>query len=215
MTNHRAEPHLTRQRAGLAALGTAVALAAVAVPPLVLSQPDPATVTSAPPATSAQWSPSTAQSASVPPLPTATTEPARSSPASTIRPSTEPTRVPVKVEAEAAGNMLLGGAEVTSCPLCSGGSRVRYIGGSAQLVVRTTLPTPGRRLTVIYEAEGPRAIKLLINGVPLPGIHNVFGDSWDSPRTFDLAVELPAGQLAITFYNNESSMPDIDAIVIT
>ena len=223
MTGHRAERTFNRQRAGLAALGTAVALATVTVPPLVLSGRTP---NDAHPPLSTSWPLATLPSAeptatSQPPTTSAPTSPTKhSTPAATtssIRPPATTTRaplVPIHIEAEAPDNIFVGGASVTDCTTCSGGKRVRYLGAGAQLIIQTTLSAPGKRLTVLYEVDGVRTLSINVNGAPLY-TYDTTGASWDDPQQLDVPVTLAAGQLTLTFYNDNGGAPDLDAVIIS
>jgi hypothetical protein len=122
---------------------------------------------------------------------------------------------PISVQAQDPGNILTGGAAVVACATCDGGYRVRYICLGCQLVIRTTIPVSGlRTLTVVYETDGPRELKISINGAP-PLIRTVLGTDWATPETFDFTAVLPAGTLLLTFYNDESPAPDINKVVIS
>jgi hypothetical protein len=141
----------------------------------------------------------------------ATTASGGVAPAGTSTPSAF---VPVAVQAEDPRNRLAGGAAIVACASCEGGGRVRYIGGVNQLVVSAAVPAPGAQtVTVVYETDGPREIKIDLNGKP---VHTrlVTGDGWNRPRTFRFTAAVPAGSVTLTFYNDESPAPDIDLVII-
>jgi hypothetical protein len=122
---------------------------------------------------------------------------------------------PIILGAQDSGNLLTGGAAVVACSTCDGGYRVRYLCASCQLVLRTTLPVSGQRtVTVVYEADGTRKIKVSVNGAP-PIVRTVSGPNWATPEKFDFTATLPAGTLVLTFYNDESPAPDINKVVIS
>ncbi len=122
---------------------------------------------------------------------------------------------PIVVEAESPGNVLVGSAAVVRCGPCQGGYRVRYLGGPDQLVVKVVVPVDGeRRVSIVYECDGPRTIKIRVNGT---FVHrqDVTGPGWETPVNFSFTTQFPAGAVEITLFNDESSAPDIDAVVIS
>jgi hypothetical protein len=136
------------------------------------------------------------------------------SPSATF-PSSEPAFKPIVVEAEAPSNILQGGAEVVACAPCQGGYRVRYLGVSERLVVPINIPVGGkRRVSIVYECDGSRKIKVSINGA-LVDTRSVIGVSWETPLNFSFTTHISAGPVVITLFNDESNAPDIDAIVIS
>jgi hypothetical protein len=123
--------------------------------------------------------------------------------------------IPISIQAEDPANLLSGGAAVVACGTCDGGYRVRYICTSCRLVVRTTLAVPGSRtVTVVYESNGSRAVKISFNGAR-PLIRTVSGPDWTTPQTLRFTAVLPAGTLLVAFYNDESPAPDIDKVVVS
>jgi hypothetical protein len=147
---------------------------------------------------------STTQPRATPPTPA----PTRTTP----RP---PTFTPVSIQAEAAANALTGGAKIVACPPCDGGGRVGYIAGTAQLVMNTGFNVAGSRtLTVTYESDGLRLIKISANGKEIAQ-RWVTGTGWEAPQTFAFAATLPAGALQIAFYNDVGPAPDIDKVAIS
>lgn len=192
------------QRLRLMLLVACIAAATVAIPPLLAPHGQ---------------SPST-QRVPTPVAPSATTAVAPTSPTASAGESAASASspghfTPISVQAEDPGNLLSGGAAVVACGTCDGGYRVRYICLSCQLVVRTTLTVPGSRtVTVVYESEGSRTIKITLNGAR-PVIRTVSGPDWTTPQTLRFTAVLPAGTLLLTFYNDESAAPDLDKVVIS
>jgi hypothetical protein len=81
--------------------------------------------------------------------------------------------------------------------------------------VRISLPVSGpRTVTVVYEVQSTRTIKISVNGA-LPHIQTVSGQSWTTPQAFEYTAELPAGDVRLTLYNDNSPAPDIDKIIIS
>ncbi|WP_432826600.1 hypothetical protein [Dactylosporangium sp. CA-092794] len=186
----------SRQWIGLTVVAIGMAAATVAVPPLIAPRGGK-TDTAAPPAGPAS-----------PPQSVSPSPPAAS-------PSAPPRFAPISIQAEDPGNRLSGGASAVACATCRGGHRVRYLCATCALLVRTTLPVAGQRtVTVYYEVDGPRSIKISINGGPARG-WPVTGPDWTTPQAFHFTVELPAGELQLRFYNDDSPAPDLDEVVVS
>jgi hypothetical protein len=182
---------------GLTVLATGMAVATVAVPPLVTPHRGTGSAASASPSVSV----------------------ARPSVVGAGSPSAgagSPARfAPITVEAEDPHSTLSGGAAVTACATCRGGHRVRYLCLACRLVVHATVPVSGRRtVTIVYEADGDRAIKVRINDAPARTLA-VTGPDWTTPRSVQFTADLPAGPLRLSFYNDESPAPDLDQVVIS
>ncbi|GAB3845067.1 hypothetical protein ACFPIJ_26445 [Dactylosporangium cerinum] len=183
------------QWAGVTVVAAGMAAATVLVPPLIA--PDRS---SAPPSTT-------------PALPTTPATSGTRVPAATG--SAQAVFTPIVIEAEDPGNLLTGGAAVTACPTCHGGQRVRYLCFTCTLVVRTVLPTGGSRtVTVGYEVDGPRSVKVSVNGAPARTFQ-VTGSEWTTPRSFQFTADLPAGALRLTLFNDETPAPDIDVVTVS
>jgi hypothetical protein len=181
-----------RHWVGICVLAGTVALAAIALPPLISPGPEP---------------PRTAPQAAGPRAPS----PAGSAPEA--RAGDFP---PVSVEAEDPGNTMSGGAEITTCAACEGGARVQSIGsGSGTLVVRATVPATGtREVVVTYETDGDRTVKVALGGTTV-STAKVGGDGRQSPRTYRFTTAVPEGAVDLTFFNDDGPAPDIDKITIT
>lgn len=122
---------------------------------------------------------------------------------------------PIVVEAEDPANRLTGGAGVTACATCHGGARVRYLCFTCTLEVHAVLPVSGlRTVTVGYEVDGPRSVKISVNGAPAR-TWQVTGTEWTAPRSFQFTAELPAGDLRLTIFNDEAPAPDIDVVTVS
>ena len=196
-SSHQRPNRRRGQWLGLTALATGMAVATIAVPPLVTphrgtgpaASPSPS-VSVARPAADGAGSPSAGASS-----------PARFT--------------PITVEAEDPRSTLSGGAAVTACATCRGGHRVRYLCFTCRLVVRATVPVSGRRtMTIVYETDGDRTIKVRINDAPARTLP-VTGSDWTTPRSVQFTADLPAGPLRLSFYNDESPAPDLDEVVIS
>ncbi|WP_344614684.1 hypothetical protein [Dactylosporangium salmoneum] len=181
-----------RQWIGLTALAIGIAAATVAVPPLIAPKhKDPA------PSAGPSPSPSPFRSGGAA---------LASAPAASF--------APIHIQAEDPGNELTGGASAVACGTCRGGKRVRYLCAECRLVVRTVLPVAGpREITVYYEADGHRKLKVSINGGPARTF-DVDGPAWTAPQSFRFTADLPAGELRLALYNDESPAPDLDEVMI-
>lgn len=187
------------QWAGLAVLAIGIAVATVTVPPLITPRHDRQPVTL--PVTPSVTPSPTVAAAPVVPTSSATRPPARFT--------------PITVQAEDPRNTLTGGAAATDCATCRGGGRVRYICADCRVVVRATVPVAGARtVTVVYEADGRRSLKVSVNGAT-PRTWPVTGPGWETPRTLKFTADLPAGPLRLSLFNDESAAPDVDEVVIS
>jgi alpha-L-fucosidase len=123
---------------------------------------------------------------------------------------------PVTVEAEASGNTLSGAAAVASCPACSGGAKVRFIGNNSSNyeIVNLTAGTAGNHeLTITYEVNGTRSFDLSVNGGSATTV-SCTGTDFNSPATTTVTVPLNAGSNTIKFLNTSAYAPDLDAVTI-
>jgi len=203
-SGHQRPSRRRGQWLGLTALATGMAVATVAVPPLVTPRSGAGPAASVSPSVSVAG-PSAGGAGS----PSA----AGSSPSAGAG---SPARfTPITVEAEDPHSTLSGGAAVTACATCRGGHRVRYLCLTCRLVVHATVPVAARRtVTIVYEADGDRAIKVRINDTPARTVP-VTGSDWTTPRSVKFTADLPAGPLRLSFYNDESPAPDLDEVVIS
>jgi hypothetical protein len=193
----------TRRRSswlGFAVVIAAIAVAAVVVPPLIAPHHHASPRASSPAPVTSSVS-SAAPSATVAQPLAATSAPARFA--------------PITVEAEDPRNTLSGGAAATGCGTCRGGGRVRYVCLDCRVTVRATVPVAGKRtVTVFYEVDGDRSLKVSINDAKA-GRWPVNGPGWDTPRSFRFTADLPAGPVRLTLFNDESPAPDVDEVVIS
>jgi hypothetical protein len=196
-SGHQRPSRRRGQWLGLTALATGMAVATVAVPPLVAPHRGTGPATSGSPSVSIA-------------------RPAAGGADSPSASASSPARfTPITIEAEDPHSTLSGGAAVTACATCRGGHRVRYLCFTCLVVVRATVPVSGRRtLTVVYETDGDRAIKVRVNDAPARTLP-VTGPEWTTPRSVQFTADLPAGPLRLSFYNDESPAPDLDQVVIS
>jgi len=124
-------------------------------------------------------------------------------------------------EAEAAGNTLSGGAVVSSCPGCSGGKKVGYLGGAGTLSVNnvTAAAAGPHVLEVGFTTAEPRTLSVAVNGgaavnYALPPASHWAG-AWNNTATTKIAVNLQQGTNTIMFSNPSGNAPDIDRFVVS
>ncbi|MEU4645517.1 hypothetical protein [Micromonospora sp. NPDC023814] len=123
--------------------------------------------------------------------------------------------VPQRIEAEASTTQISGGAAVVRCGSCMGGARVGYIGATEQVIVVANLPSSGlRTIRVTYETDGLRQLKIKANNVDVDA-RWLNGGGWEVPNSFEFTTTLPAGPLRLMFYNDVTSAPDVDQVVIS
>jgi hypothetical protein len=133
-------------------------------------------------------------------------------------PSAPPRRQAVAVEAESAG--LGGNAARAGCATCSGGAKVRWIGGgSANYVIVTVrgVPSAGNYpMTIIYElGEASRTYYIQVNGgAPSQVALTSNVTDWNTPLSATVQVALAAGTNTIKFYNPTANAPDLDRVTV-
>jgi hypothetical protein len=121
-------------------------------------------------------------------------------------------------EAEASGNTFSGSTASAACSGCSGGMKVRFIGGNANnfLVINNiSVPAAGNyTLTIYYVVSGTRSFSITVNG-GAPITFTVSGTTWNAPGTpVSVTIPLNAGNNSIKFFNNSAFAPDMDRITI-
>ncbi|MFD0591913.1 hypothetical protein ACFQZ4_04530 [Catellatospora coxensis] len=206
-------PVVYRRVLGWAALGLAVAATIAVVPPLIMPAPPPAPG----PAAGGAPSPPTVTATTVPPSPAPSAVHERTGGAEPPARATSPaTFEPITVHAADPANIRVG-ARVIECPTCVDGSRVGYIGGPNTLAVRVTgVPQAGERtLTVVYETEQPRTLKLAVDDGPVRELTLAGARSWLIPARTSVRLRLPKGACWIRFFNDTGSAPDINTVTVS
>jgi chitodextrinase len=118
---------------------------------------------------------------------------------------------PTSYEAEASGNTRTGSAAVASCPSCSGGSKVGYVGNGATLSFNNVAGGTGgaRTVTIHYlsaEARGATVNGQTVNFTPTA--------DWNTVGTATVTLNLGAGNNTVTIANPTGWAPDIDRITV-
>jgi hypothetical protein len=117
-------------------------------------------------------------------------------------------------EAEDSANKF-GSTGLTGCSPCSGGEKVRNIGGEPAAFVQfddVTVDTARQyTLFVDYTVNGPRSYFISVNGgaptqVAVDGLGN------NTPYTTSIPVTLKAGANSIKVYNDKEGAPDLDRL---
>ncbi|ACU71472.1 Carbohydrate binding family 6 [Catenulispora acidiphila DSM 44928] len=142
--------------------------------------------------------------------------PAHGSRLFTITPagSTKPVKT-TSYEAESTNNTLTGGASLTACTACSGGSRVGNLYGSAKLQVNNvTVKKDGIYTITVSYVDGSTDRTATISSNTGSGTSIAFpstGD-WNTVHSISFQLGLKAGSNSITFDSAGWYSPDIDKI---
>ncbi|WP_214411826.1 discoidin domain-containing protein [Sphaerisporangium fuscum] len=118
---------------------------------------------------------------------------------------------------EAESGALSGAAAVSSCPACSGGSKVRFIGnnGSNHDTITVSAASAGTRtLTIAGAVNGTRSFSVSVNGGAAQTA-TLTGTDFNTPITTSLTVTLNAGSNTIRFFNDTAYAPDLDKITLS
>ncbi|MER6009018.1 CBM35 domain-containing protein, partial [Nonomuraea angiospora] len=117
-------------------------------------------------------------------------------------------------EAEDSRNGL-GSAGITNCSPCSGGQKVRNLGGAPDTFVRfEDVVVPEARqytLFIDFTVNGPRSYFVSVNG-EAPVEVKVSGAGNNTPYTTTVPVTLRAGANTVKIYNDTEAAPDLDRI---
>jgi NPCBM-associated, NEW3 domain of alpha-galactosidase/F5/8 type C domain len=120
-----------------------------------------------------------------------------------------------EIEAEASSNTFSGQTAPTGCFLCSGGTKVRFIGSNPEnhlTVGGITVDAAGQYdLYMDYLVNGTRTLSVSVNGGPAVAAQ-LRGTSSNDPVTAKLPVTLAAGANSIRFFNDTAGAPDLDRI---
>jgi hypothetical protein len=119
-------------------------------------------------------------------------------------------------EAEAPGNTLAGGAVVQSCPACSGGAKVGYVGnGGALAFTNVTAPSAGTyRVTLVYCSGDPRPAMISVNGGTAQALSFPATGGYGTTGTMTVSLPLAAGANTIQIGDPNAYSPDFDRIIV-
>ncbi|HEX4253944.1 MAG TPA: CBM35 domain-containing protein, partial [Streptosporangiaceae bacterium] len=119
-------------------------------------------------------------------------------------------------EAEAAANTLAGGAGVSTCSTCSGGSKVGFVGNGGTLTVNNvTAPTAGTyRVTLIYATDGVRPGLVSANGGAAQTLSFPSTGSFNTTGALTVSLALNAGANTIELSDPSAYTPDFDRIIV-
>ncbi|WP_168119961.1 DUF4832 domain-containing protein [Paenibacillus sp. HB172176] len=122
-------------------------------------------------------------------------------------------------EAEASGNTLLGGAVISSCSNCSGGSKVGYVGdnsGTLQFNGISAGAAGSATVTISYLNGGSaRSAQMSVNGGAAVTVNFPGTGSWTTIGTVQSQINLNAGNNTIKFSNPSGWAPDFDRIEVS
>jgi hypothetical protein len=119
-------------------------------------------------------------------------------------------------EAEAAANTLAGGAVVSACSTCSGGSKVGYVGNGGTLTVNNvTVPSAGTyRVTLLYATDGVRPGLVAADGGAAQTLSFPSTGSFSTPGALTVSLALTAGANTIELSDPSAYTPDFDRIIV-
>jgi hypothetical protein len=119
------------------------------------------------------------------------------------------------VEAEASGNTLVGGASVTGCANCSGGTKVGnlYNGGAMRFNNIVVDKTGIYQVNIRYCTGDPRSATVSANGQNAVTLAFPPSGGWDIPATLTVPMQLFAGSNTIEIDSTTPVYsPDIDRV---
>jgi hypothetical protein len=119
-------------------------------------------------------------------------------------------------EAEAAANTLAGGAVVSACPTCSGGSKVGYVGEGGTLTFNgVDVPSAGTyRVTLVYATDGVRPAVISANGGAGQNVSFPTTGSFTATGALTVSLALNAGANTIELSDPSAYTPDFDRIIV-
>ncbi|HEY2521690.1 MAG TPA: NEW3 domain-containing protein [Streptosporangiaceae bacterium] len=119
-------------------------------------------------------------------------------------------------EAEAAANTLAGGAVVSACSTCSGGSKVGFVGEGGTLTVNNVdVPSAGTyRVTLIYATDGVRPGIVAADGGAGQTLSFPSTGSFNTPGALTVSLALNAGANTIELSDPSAYTPDFDRIIV-
>lgn len=129
-----------------------------------------------------------------------------------------PPLAPVSYEAEAASNVLTGGARIRDVRAASGGEVIGHIGGSRSSSLRFTrivVPADGVYTVAIhYISADNRSAALSVNDGRFMVLRFPGTNDWDTVGSLTLRIRFDSGINSLEFSNPVAYAPDIDRIVV-
>lgn len=119
-------------------------------------------------------------------------------------------------EAESPTNTLAGGAVQQSCPTCSGGAKVGFVGNGGTLTFNDiNVASAGTyRVTIVYCSGDPRPAMVSVNGGTPQSLSFAATGSFATTGTMTISVPLAAGNNTIEFGDPNAYTPDFDRIIV-
>jgi lysophospholipase L1-like esterase len=135
-------------------------------------------------------------------------------------PTPTPTSGSKSYAAASSVNTLAGGAVVEACSVCSGGSKVGYVGLGGTLQFNTVQATSAGTdsMTIDYiDGDAGRTAQMSVNGGTPTTItfHGTNDSNWNFVQSLSVSVPLNAGTNTILFSNPSGPAPDFDQITVT
>jgi alpha-galactosidase len=121
-------------------------------------------------------------------------------------------------QAESSANTLAGGAVVQSCPACSGGQQVGYVGGGGTLTFNgVTANTAGTYPVTIAYSDGSsgdtgRPATVTVNGSTTQTVVFTPTGGFSTPGTVTVYLPLNTGSNTVEFSDASAYTPDFDDI---
>ena len=132
-----------------------------------------------------------------------------------------------RIEAEAAGNTLTGGAVVQPNPFASGGASVTGVGGTGTLTVPVAAPRAGQYTLVVHYANDERsgehtyntnivsrATDISVNGGPAQRVWLRNTWDWNNFWSVGIPIDLAAGQNSVTLARADGTAPVFDLVEV-
>jgi hypothetical protein len=134
----------------------------------------------------------------------------------TVTSGANPPPLGTSYEAESPANTLAGGAVVASCPACSGGEKVGYVGEGGTLTFNgVNVASSGTyQVTIAYLDGSGRQAQISVDGGAPQTVSFTPTGSFDTVGTVTLPLQLTAGNNTIEFANPSAYAPDFDRIIV-
>jgi hypothetical protein len=119
-------------------------------------------------------------------------------------------------EAESPANTLAGGAVVQSCPTCSGGAKVGFVGEGGTLTFNDIdVASAGTyQVTIVYCSGEARPAMVSVNGGAPQALSFASTGSFTTTGTMTIPLTLSAGTNTIEFGDPTAYTPDFDRIIV-